>query len=215
MEGSPRDFRTLVGSLDRTRFQAWLYYYPTGLDLEINGLVLRELLAELRLRLGYERLHVVAHSMGGLVSRAAIAGAARDGVPLGVDRYVTISTPWLGAVGTRGMKTGLAVTPTTAPSWTDMLADSGFLERIAAQPLPPDVHFSMLFSYMGNTRMVSGADDGAVAVRSMAPWMMVEQGEYVLPIAAGHTEILDNEAAVEAVKRLLRGEPPTIGAARR
>ena len=215
MQGSPRDFRELVAGLDRTRFQAWVYYYPTGIDLVVNGLVLRELLGELRHRLGFERLHVVAHSMGGLVSLSAILGAAAEGADLGIDRFVTISTPWQGAVGTRGMRAGLAITPTTAPSWTDMLPESGFLEQLEAQAVPPGVHFSLIFGFAGSNAMVSGADDGTVAVRSMAAWSMIQQAEYVLPVAADHEGILRDAAVAAAVARLLRGEPPTDGAARR
>lgn len=215
MQGSPRDFRELIDGLDRTRFQAWVFYYPTGLDLVVNGVVLRELVAELRQRLGFERLHVVAHSMGGLVSLSAILGAATSDADLGIDRFVTISTPWQGAVGTRGMRAGLAITPTTAPSWMDMLPESGFLEQLEAQPVPPGVHFSLIFGFSGSNSMVSGSDDGTVAVRSMAAWSMIRQAEYVLPVAADHEGILTEPAVLEAVGRLLRGEPPTDGAARR
>lgn len=215
MQGSPRDFRALIDGLDRTRFQAWVFYYPTGLDLVVSGLVLRELVAELRQRLGFERLHVVAHSMGGLVALSAITSAARDGADPGVDRFVTLSTPWLGAIGTRGMRAGLAVTPTTAPSWTDMLADSAFLGELAEQTVPSGVHYSLIFGISGSNAMVSGSDDGTIALRSMAPWSMIRQAEYVLPVAADHEGILADPAVLGAVARLLRGEPPTEGAARR
>jgi pimeloyl-ACP methyl ester carboxylesterase len=215
MQGSPRDFRALVASLDRSRFQAWLYYYPTGLDLDVNALVLRELLAELRQRLDFERVEVVAHSMGGLVSFAALTGAEDGGVELGVDRFVTISTPWLGALGTRGMKVGLKLAPTVAPSWTEMLPESGFLERLEAREIPAGVHFSLLFGYGGSNAMVAGGDDGTVAVRSMVPWNMVRQAEHVLPIDADHEGILEDPDVLAAVALLLRGEPPTPVAASR
>lgn len=41
---------------------------------------------------------LVAHSMGGLFSRAAIAQAHRDGTPLPVRHLITIGTPWTGAL---------------------------------------------------------------------------------------------------------------------
>ncbi|HSM50963.1 MAG TPA: alpha/beta fold hydrolase, partial [Thermoanaerobaculia bacterium] len=121
MLGSPRDFAPLVAALDRERFEPWLLYYPSGLSLDLSALFLAEALEEASRRLGVERLHVVAHSMGGLVSRAALDFRLRRGRSPLVEELVTLSTPWGGAEGARGMKLGVALAPAVAPSWRDML----------------------------------------------------------------------------------------------
>ena len=47
---------------------------------------------------GVSELSIVAHSMGGLFSRAALGQAARDGSPFPVRHLVTLGSPWTGAL---------------------------------------------------------------------------------------------------------------------
>src|SRR5262245_37389039 len=49
-DGSPRDFSYLIARLDTTRFQAWVYHYPSGLRLSTLAGHLETSLSELRLR---------------------------------------------------------------------------------------------------------------------------------------------------------------------
>ncbi len=64
----------------RDDFQVWHYFYPTGLPYLYSASLLRDELAALRLALdpsgtddALESLVIVAHSMGGLISKALIA----------------------------------------------------------------------------------------------------------------------------------------------
>jgi pimeloyl-ACP methyl ester carboxylesterase len=214
--GSPRDFSALVAALDRSRFQPWVLYYPSGLSLDLSALYFAESLEEARQRLGLERVHVVAHSMGGLVSRAALSyQLIRERAPLVVE-LVTISTPWAGASGQRGMELGVRTAPAVAPSWRDMLPASTFLARIIERPLPAGVRHTLLFSFGGRgSNMVAGPDDGTVALATMLPWEIVQQAQYVLGFDADHMEILGDQRVVEVVGRALDGEAPTPGVARR
>ena len=95
ISGYPREFAYLIDQLDRRRFQPWFYFYPSGAYLEDVAEHLRQTVIELRAQLGFERLFVVAHSMGGLVSREFALGyyenTGRRTIPL----LVTIATPWV------------------------------------------------------------------------------------------------------------------------
>lgn len=42
--GTPRDFKYLVAGLDRTRYQPWFYFYPSGLPLQKLGSLLTDVL---------------------------------------------------------------------------------------------------------------------------------------------------------------------------
>jgi hypothetical protein len=92
--GSPQELGVLMDSLDRERFQAWFYFYPSGAPLESLSSHLATLLARLQVKHGFDRIAIVAHSMGGLVSRGAILKywdeTRRDDVRL----FIAISTPW-------------------------------------------------------------------------------------------------------------------------
>ncbi len=69
INGTPLDWRTIIESLDRRRFQPWILAYASGLPLEANAKYMIEAVTQLRFKYGFESLFLVAHSMGGLVSQ--------------------------------------------------------------------------------------------------------------------------------------------------
>ena len=78
INGTPINFRFLIDHLDTSRFQPWVYYYPSGASLSLCAGHLSQIMDRLRLRFGFKKFFVVAHSMGGLVARgfcAALSGA--------------------------------------------------------------------------------------------------------------------------------------------
>ena len=105
----PSEFERLVRGLDRTRYQPWVFFYPSGGRLGAAAEFLSQLVTRLRLRLGFGRLAVVAHSMGGLVARSFIlryhAAAREDPVEL----FVALSTPWGGVESARRGNRGRAL----------------------------------------------------------------------------------------------------------
>src|SRR5262249_18575955 len=72
INGTPQNFRTLIAKLDRKRFQAWVVYYPSGARLDTLVTWLNELYTRLETSLHFDTAAVVAHSMGGLVSRGFV-----------------------------------------------------------------------------------------------------------------------------------------------
>ena len=57
------EFTSLVEGLDRTRFQPWFFFYPSGLPLEQSAAVLSSILEVAVQDLGLHRVAIVAHSM--------------------------------------------------------------------------------------------------------------------------------------------------------
>jgi pimeloyl-ACP methyl ester carboxylesterase len=80
VSGTAGDFRALVDALDKHRFQAWFFQYPSGGRLENVARFLQTLLAEMQARHRFERYIVVAHSAGGLVARSALRRSRRKAV---------------------------------------------------------------------------------------------------------------------------------------
>jgi hypothetical protein len=70
--GHPQIWRSILEGLDRTKFQPWIFFYPSGLRLALIGEFLNRELNELHVRHKFDQLFVVAHSMGGLVCRSLI-----------------------------------------------------------------------------------------------------------------------------------------------
>lgn len=202
MGGTPLDFEFLIGQLDRKRFQAWVMQYPSALRLETVADYLMLSLQDLRDGLGLEQVVVVAHSMGGLVSRAALNDLAdtddSDLVPL----FVTISTPWSGHAAAAS---GVERSPVVLPVWRDMKPGSAFLQTLLVTPLPEWMEFQLFFGFEGSRsfRSRSGANDGVVTLASQLAPEAQQQARRLHGFPANHTEILRRDEVAEALNALL------------
>ncbi|MGI9188152.1 MAG: lipase family alpha/beta hydrolase, partial [Gaiellales bacterium] len=67
-------------------------------DIELAGVHLANFVQHLRDAYGIESVDFVAHSMGGLYSRAAIAYLREIEAPIHVNTLTTLGTPWDGAI---------------------------------------------------------------------------------------------------------------------
>jgi len=161
INGTPASFEYLIGRLDRSRFQAWVYYYPSGAHLPKIADHLDQTMAKLQARYGFARFAVVAHSMGGLVSRGFVQrraqGARANAIPL----FVTISTPW---GGHKGAATGVKTAPVVVRVWEDMAPGSAYQKDLYSTPLPDVTRHHLLFTFKGSSGGESG--DGAVTLAS-------------------------------------------------
>lgn len=191
--GHPANFAHLIASLDREHFQPWLVFYPTAVSLEQTAMSLDRWVQALYVTHRYPRMAVVAHSMGGLVARAFVnrVAAAGDGRAEGLRLFVTMSTPW---DGHRSAQSGVDRAPVVVPSWYDMAPGSPFLESLLATPLAPSVSYDLLFSFAGHSRLVRGANDGAVTLASQLDVRAQNQSRAVRGFDESHGSILRSDA---------------------
>jgi pimeloyl-ACP methyl ester carboxylesterase len=205
--GNPQQFAALIEGLDRERFQAWFYFYPSGFPLSALAGHLATLLKRLQVQYDVGELAIVAHSMGGLVARGAIldyfAETGRDDVRL----FVTLSTPWGGEARAEGSTRAPIELP---PAFHDMRPSSAYLRWLfhedgdvgTARRLPPGVEFHMLFGFrMSGRRRV--ADDGTVSVASQVRPEAQEQAATMRALDQGHVEILHSAETRERLNALL------------
>jgi pimeloyl-ACP methyl ester carboxylesterase len=192
-EGSPVNFEKLIGQLDRTKYQAWVYSYPSGARLDLLATTLKRIADDLQLKLGFQKLAVVAHSMGGLVARAFVALAAERGY---VKLLVTLSTPFNGH---ESAQKGVDRSPVVVPCWFDMAAGSPFLVALR-KPLAVPHH--LFFSYIGGSTS-DGPTDGTVSMRSMLQPEIEQASARVLGFAETHDSILTSAAVFEALNASL------------
>jgi pimeloyl-ACP methyl ester carboxylesterase len=194
VSGTAGDFRALVDALDKRRFQAWFFQYPSGARLENAARFLQTLLAEMQARHRFERYIVVAHSAGGLVARSALTKIQKEGGALPC-AFVTISTPWLGI---ESAETGTRLSPVVLPAWIDLAPGSPFVRTMFDTPLRPAVSWYLLFGYAGGD-----GTDGAVSLKSMLRPVAQAQANDVLAFAESHRSILRSPESIRAVNERL------------
>ncbi len=148
-----------------------------------NEEVLTELVAkkvdELRHRLGVDKVHLVCHSMGGIIARNFIqlrGGAGK------VDRCICLGSPHLGS----------KLTPfTLAPLGNVLIPGSQFLQRLTAAPAPTGVRMTNIYTTKDNMILPNA--------NTRLPW-----GEAVELDGMGHTGLIYRQAALRAVSTALK-----------
>jgi pimeloyl-ACP methyl ester carboxylesterase len=211
--GSPQDWRRFFDHLDRSRFQPWFYYYPSGIPLNGSAYWLNRIVDALHERYGFERLAVTAHSMGGLVASRFIALNSNVDKHDYVKLLVTLSTPWAGVASAQ---VGIDYAPAVIPSWVDVAPASKFLATLHGDPLPPGVAFYLFFSHRGGGRAMSPGSDGVVTLASQLDDWAQRQAKGVFGFDADHDGILSDPQVLARYNALLeslhagaaRGEPP-------
>jgi pimeloyl-ACP methyl ester carboxylesterase len=200
MQGTPASFEALASTLDRSRFQPWFYYYPSGVHLHEIADHLQQTVAKVTRRHPHDRIIVVAHSMGGLVSRgfllrhASNAGAAR--VPL----FISISTPW---DGHKAAELGVKHAPAVVRVWEDMAPGSRYLKEVFEQPLAGGTAHHLLYTHKRGLAESAESDDGAVTVGSQLRPAARSAATKVYGFENTHVGVLSSAEVSALVNRLL------------
>lgn len=203
IDGTPRDFRTLIASIDRTRYQIWLFYYPSGLRLDQLGLVLAQGIERVADEVPSRdlRVAIVAHSMGGLVSRRAINELCRHGKPAYLRVYASFDSPYGGIEAVTGaVKRGTEL----VPSWIDVAAGSPFLKRLYESPLPKDLPFHVFFGWgEADDHGPAPAGDGTIALPSQLDPRVQVAATRLMGYGSTHVGVLSNPDALAELGRVL------------
>lgn len=206
INGTPRDFNFLLDQLDRSHFQPWLVYYPSGAHIDNMGLYIEQTLQKLQTQYRFNNMVVVAHSMGGLVSRSFLFQHFENASNLAIPVFISISTPWNGH---EAASLGVDYAPTPVSAWVDLAPGSRFLRKLfyADNPtgsghrrLPETVANHLLFSF---TDSVSG--DGTVSLASQLRPEAQEEANRLYGFHRSHMDILRAPDTAKLINQLLEG----------
>jgi len=204
--GYPRQWTFLASRLDRSRFQPWVFQYPSGMRLQATADSLCDLIKELKARHGFERLVVVAHSMGGLVVRSALNQGGQERCAQSVAAFVSISTPWLGQ---EEAQRAVGQTTYMLPAWIDLAPRSQFLVALREHGLPPRSVYALFFGYRsGLSSIITGNSDKTVTLRSMLDEGAQAEASMIRGFDEDHDGILGSEAVAQALNRILDAAVP-------
>lgn len=200
INGSPRNFTTLIERMDRSKYQAWVLSYPSGLELSWLAGGTAKFLEILHTRLDFNDLHVVAHSMGGLVSRGAVNLCAQDNACHYLRSYTTISTPW---GGVQSAHSGVKWAPAVVPVWRDLDPASAYLTTLFDTPLRADLPYHLLFGFRQDSIFGSESSDGVIKLTSQLRHEAQDQAVLVHGYDEDHVSILSNEMVLKQVYDIL------------
>ena len=202
--GSPRDFSSLIAGLDRRRWQPCVFFYASGARLQQVAEQLAHELQLLRSDHGFERIVVVAHSMGGLIVRDVLMNHSQESVAIPI--LVTISTPWAGHAGA---SFGARFAPVMVPAWLDLARGSDYIQGLFAdrsghrRTLPEGVRHHLIFSYGRRWGSLGFSSDEVVTVASQLSTPAQGEASRVYGFNTTHARILDEEALGQLLNNIL------------
>ena len=194
--GTPQDWRYFINRLDRSKYQAWVYYYPTGLPIDLSAGWLNNFVTELHRQYGFNQLAIAAHSMGGLVARRFIAMNADGAGGAYRTLLATFSTPFGGVPAAR---LAASLGSYSVPSWLDLMPESAFLRSLGSLPLPAGMQHHVFFGY----REEGGEfdSDGVISVASQ----LATKASDTHGFRTDHSDILDNAQVFRSFSQVLAG----------
>ena len=205
ISGSFQDWRSIVEKLDRKKYQPWLFLYPSGFRLEKTANTLAAMLVLSKQRYQFEQIAVVAHSMGGLVSRGAIQRVVKQSGTNFIPEFVTIATPW---GGHEAAQMGVKYLEYPVPSWRDMAPGSDYLKIVTETPLPPGTRHDLIFGFKTSGGMgMPNDNDGVVGVESELVVSVQQQAASVFGLPLDHTEILSSPLVLKKIETVLGASP--------
>jgi triacylglycerol esterase/lipase EstA (alpha/beta hydrolase family) len=198
--GSPQDWDTFFKKFDRKRYQLWFYQYPSGERLARTGGALNRGVQLLQSYYGFDELNIVAHSMGGLVSREAVTHNYKEGNRY-IKHFVTISSPF---GGMKFAESGVKHTKTVIPSWIDMVPGSDFQEEIFDVKLKGKIPYMLIYGNKAKRSMILPPEnDGTVSVESVTRKDAVNDAVKVQSFNEDHVSILSNPEVIRMVQDFL------------
>jgi pimeloyl-ACP methyl ester carboxylesterase len=197
VSGTPRDFKYLVAGLDLTRYQPLFYFYPSGMPLQKLGSLLADIL---KFMADHKEFHpqkaiVVAHSMGGLVSLAALNALHKAGMPDYLKGYISFNSPY---GGVEDAKKAIESAPAVLPAWRDIAPGSAFLENLYQGPALRKIPFHLIFGYE-----TGKSSDGTITLQSQLEPHIQFAATRTYGFNASHVGILDDDEAKKTFHGIL------------
>lgn len=197
INGGPEDWRTAIESLDHNKFQPWVFYYPSGLQLDFNSNYLVMAVSNLQERYHFDKVLLAAHSMGGLVARSFVKKFIENHPSKKqlIQLMVTVNSPMNGM---RSAAKGVKLSPIIVQSWRDVAEGSDFITDLHNWPWPEHIPYHLIFSFQ-----VGEGSDGVVPLDSQIPMNLQNESTRIYGFINNHVGTLNDKAFLELFNELL------------
>jgi pimeloyl-ACP methyl ester carboxylesterase len=194
---SPEVMHTLRRALEADGYEAMTITYPTTEQgVQANADSVERILKSLE---GYSEVSIVAHSLGGLITRSALSRSAFASLPVPVKSVVMLGTPNQGAALAGAFRTIARAAVTAAAN--DLLPERA--RQMGS--IPASVRFGVIAGgrggRVGYNPLLLGDNDSVVRTEETKTANMDEW--IILPVF--HTQMTTDAACIAAVRRFLRG----------
>ena len=194
---TPRSWKYFIDNIDRTRYQPWLFYYPSGTRIQSMAYLLSWKLGNLQVKYNFDQLYITAHSMGGLVARSFIMDHGSV-VPL----FVSLATPW---GGVKMAEHGVKQSPVVIPSWIDVQPQSVFIQSLYRKKMPEAVNFYMFYGHKGNRNPFRSNNDGTITLASLLDSRPQSEAKMNYAFNEDHASIIHSKAVLDQYNAIING----------
>ena len=183
--GTPKGWKYFVDNIDRTRFQPWFFYYPTGGRINSMAYLLLWKLMNLQTKYQFNKLYITAHSMGGLVAKSFLVNYIPQ-FPY-MKLFISLATPW---GGDRMAEYGVQQSPAVIPSWIDMQPEGDFIKSLYRSNIPEYVSFYMFYGHRGSRNPLLSNNDGTIALSSLLDFRAQSEAKMNYAFNEDHASIV-------------------------
>lgn len=196
--GTPTHFKQIFEHLNPERFQPCFFYYPSGSAITSMGNLLSKKIGDLHRHYHFEKMVLIAHSMGGLVSRNFLVNHGKRH-PY-ISEFISISTPW---GGVKAAETGVEVSPFQISCWRDLATGSTFLDELYKKKLPSTITFYLFFGYRGDRVPWKAYNDGTITLESQLDARAQQDSVSTFGFNEDHVNILYSKEVIDQLNTIL------------
>ncbi|MEZ8947144.1 lipase family alpha/beta hydrolase [Vibrio sp. 10N.247.311.18] len=198
------DFAPLIEKVDQSKYQIWVFNYPSGLSLALNSKGLNNLMHTVLTEYKIQQLHVVAHSMGGLVATNSLRQCRIGQLCDFVSSVATISSPF---GGVESAKQGVEYSPVVMPAWVDLNPDGKFIADLLIDSSKIHIPHFLAFGYNSGDLFNTNSNDGVINLSSQLSRPAQLNADQIRGYNENHLSILDNDDLFEDLSNFwLRAE---------
>jgi len=197
INGGPTDLKLAIENLHTKHFQPWVLYYPSGFSLNVISDYFLQAIQQQQQRYNFRKFIIIAHSMGGLVTRSLVKKYTQDvtGGEHDIQLVMTVNSP---VGGMASATAGVAYSPIVVPSWRDLSPESNFFKDVFNWSWPSTIPYHLVFSYYDDSD-----SDGVVALASQIPAKIQSETTGIYGFNDDHVGTLNNERFIDLYKSIL------------
>lgn len=206
----PQVFEELLQSIDTDKYEPWMVFYPSGLDIRETTKLLQLNLARISTFYKKDEVYVIAYSMGGILGRETIVSAKPEYEMPDIPLFIAVASPWGGSIPTTaGAKTAITAHPNSnisygAEAWKQVHHTASFVQKMFRRPLPATTQFHMIYSVGGTEVELPGRDDGMLHEASLGRKEAVAEAASVTILEKPtHSTIITHYLAIDRILHLL------------